>query len=267
MPDMLTAVDAAIDEASKALAMLGKKNTAQIGRTEEHAYLKAVCLSWLKTHRADIAVSYNGTELAPIDSVYQSLLEANEGRPSRRRTCDQLKSAKKQLISLRSKLLVFDPTVGSHDDKPPPFGRLAPDVEMQAILVRRWDETILCINGGAYLAATVMMGGLLEALLLARVNLESNKAPIFTATAAPKDKKTGAALRLNEWGLKDYIDVAHELKWISKSAKDIGDVLRDWRNYIHPHKEHSHKVTLSREDMILWGMAKSIANQVIASVP
>jgi hypothetical protein len=266
MPDMQKAVDAAIEEAGKAVTMLGKKKTTQISTTEEHAYLKAVCLTWLKTHRGEIAPCCDGAELAPIDSVYQWVLEANEGRPSRATTRDQLKSAKAQLISLRSKLLLIDPNALSQSDKLPQFAKLAPDMDMQDILVRRWNETVLCMNGGAHLAATVMMGGLLEALLLARVNLESNKAPVFTAAAAPK--KAGTTLPLTEWGLKDYVDVAHELGWLTKSAKDVGEVLRDWRNYIHPHKEHRHKVVLVKSDtLVLWGVATSIATQVVASVP
>ena len=67
-----------------------------------------------------------------------------------------------------------------------------------------------------------MMGGLLEGLLLARVNSESNKSPIFTASAAPKDKQ-GKTLQLKEWTLRNYIAVAHELKWISQPIKDIGE--------------------------------------------
>ena len=98
MPEMLKAVDSAIEEAGKAAAMLGKKKTTQISATEEHHYLKAVCLSWLKTHRSDIAPCCDGAELAPIDGIYQGLLEANEGRPSRATTRGQLKSAKTQLI-------------------------------------------------------------------------------------------------------------------------------------------------------------------------
>ncbi len=265
MPDMLKAVDAAIEEAGKAMSMLGKKKTTQIGTREEHAYLKAVCLSWLKTHRNEIAPCCDGSELGPIDGIYQWLLEANEGRPSRATIRTQLKSARTQLVSLRSKLILVDPSAINQNDKPPQFSKLAPDPDMQDILLRRWDETLLCMNGGAHLAATVMMGGLLEALLLARVNLESNKAPIFTAHAAPK--KAGTTLHLKEWGLKDYIDVAHELGWITKSAKDVGEVLRDWRNYIHPHKEHLHKIKLTKSDgLVLWGVAKSITIQVIASV-
>ena len=75
------------------------------------------------------------------------------------------------------------------------------------------------------MAATVMMGGLLEGLLLARVNKEPNQQHIFTAKNSPKDRKTGNPLPLKDWGLKDYIDVAHELKWITVSAKDVGVVL------------------------------------------
>jgi hypothetical protein len=182
-------------------------------------------------------------------------------------TGTQLKSAKQQLVGLRSQLILVDPNSINQNDKPPQFSKLAPDPEMQDILIRRWDETLRCIAGGANLAATVMMGGLLEALLLARVNLESNKQPIFTAGAAPKDK-AGKSLSLKDWALRDYIDVAHELIWITRSAKDIGEVLRDWRNYIHPHKEHSHKVKLTPNDAaLLWTVAKSIATQVIDSVP
>jgi hypothetical protein len=52
---------------------------------------------------------------------------------------------------------------------------------MQEILARRWSEVHACIGANANLAATVMMGGLLETLLLARINVVVNKAAIFTA--------------------------------------------------------------------------------------
>jgi len=59
---------------------------------------------------------------------------------------------------------------------------------MLAILTRRWAETLSCMRVDAHLAATVMMGGLLEAILLARVNRLTDLKPVFTARAAPKDK-------------------------------------------------------------------------------
>lgn len=267
MSDILTALESAIEEVNKAVSLLGKNKAPRISSNEELATLKAVSLSWLKNHRTFVSPCCDGPRLTPIDSIYQALLEATEGRPSRQTIRGQLKAAKTKLISLRSELILVDPAAASPSDFPPDFSKLAADPEMQDILLLRWNETVLCMKGGAPLAATVMMGGLLETLLLARVNLESNKAPIFTAAAAPKDK-TGKTVSLTEWGLKDYVDVAHELKWLTKSAKDVGEVLRDWRNYIHPHKQHRHKVIPTLSDTnVLWGIATSIAKQVIASVP
>jgi hypothetical protein len=88
-------------------------------------------------------------------------------------------------------------------------------------------------------------------------------APVFTATHAPKDK-AGKTLLLKEWGLKNFIDVAHDLGWITTAAKDIGEVLRDYRNYIHPQKELSHGISLGPGDAeMLWNVAKSVAVQVL----
>ena len=72
-------------------------------------------------------------------------------------------------------------------DAPPDFSPLA-NTDMQAVLVGRWTECIQCVGASAPMAATVMMGGLLETLLLARINVETNKAPIFTASSAPRDR-------------------------------------------------------------------------------
>ena len=117
-------------------------------------------------------------------------------------------------------------------------------------------------------AATVMMGGLLEGLLLARVHREVDKTRVFAAAKAPKDKKSGKARALNEWTLKNYIDVAHELKWISQPVRDLGSVLRDYRNYIHPEKQRAHGLAFRTEDVsIFWEIAKGICRQLISGSP
>jgi hypothetical protein len=136
---------------------------------------------------------------------------------------------------------------------------------MLGILERRWAETLACQRVGADLAATVMLGGLLEALFLVRINRLTSLAPVFTAAAAPKDK-AGKSRPLKEWSLRDYLDVANELGWIRQSAKDVGQVLRDYRNYIHPEKELSHGVTVVAEDTAMFvKVFSSIAEQIIKS--
>ena len=114
------------------------------------------------------------------------------------------------------------------------------------------------------MAATVMMGGLLESLFLARVNREPNKKPVFTASSAPKDSKSGSPLTLRDWTLNDYIAVAHELGWITQASREVSQVLRDYRNYIHPQKELAHQLSLSIPDAkMFWEVSKAIAVQLI----
>ena len=79
--------------------------------------------------------------------------------------------------------------------------------------------------------------------------------------------RAGKPKPLKEWGLKDYLDVAKELGWIRQSAKDVGQVLRDYRNYIHPEKELSHGITVVAEDTAMFvNVFSSIAEQIIKSV-
>jgi hypothetical protein len=109
-----------------------------------------------------------------------------------------------------------------------------------------------------------MMGGLLEALLLSRVHRHPDKSAVFKAASAPRDSKTAKPLMLQEWTLRNYIDVAHELGWITSSAKDLGEVVRDYRNYIHPHKELTHGVHLGDHDArLFWEVAKGISRQLL----
>ncbi|MGB8472673.1 MAG: hypothetical protein WCE61_01160 [Candidatus Acidiferrum sp.] len=123
-----------------------------------------------------------------------------------------------------------------------------------------------CLSSNANLAATVMMGGLLESLLLARINGSPDKRGVFTTPAAPRDK-AGRTLALSEWKLLKLVEVAHELTWVTKSAKDVGNVLRDFRNYIHPHKEYTDGVVILEEDAkMFWEVTKSISRHVLASV-
>jgi hypothetical protein len=115
---------------------------------------------------------------------------------------------------------------------------------------------------------TTSVGGLLEALLLARINREKDKSAVFKAKAAPKIAKTGTVKPLADWMLNDFIQVLSELKLITVSATAVGAVLRDYRNYIHPQKQLSHGVHLTPEDASLFGeVTKNIARQLVMSSP
>jgi hypothetical protein len=64
--------------------------------------------------------------------------------------------------------------------------------------------------------------------------------------------------------LNDYIEVAHELRWIATSAKQVGITLRDFRNFIHPQKELTLGVLIDEnETKVLWAVFVAIVEQLL----
>ena len=261
-----SAVDDAIRDIERLRHVLKKKKTIQIRSSEEKSLIKATALTWFNNHREAIVLIIGRELLNEIDDLYKDILSSIDHSITRVRCDSMLKNSKSQLAKIRTYTVMPDMSVSvkQTSDEPPNFAPLIKDPQMQRILTNRWCECCNCLSSSAPLAATVMMGGLLEALLLAKVNITSNKSLIFKAKSAPKDKRTGKTLILKEWTLRNYIDVAHDLKWISQSAKDVGEVLRDYRNYVHPYKELSHNVALVDDDAkLFWEIVKNIGKQII----
>jgi hypothetical protein len=115
----------------------------------------------------------------------------------------------------------------------PNFGAAVPDARLSGHLEILWNEADLAYKGGAYLATVVMLGSLLEGVLLAKA--QANQAAAQGATTAPKD--SAARVRaLDKWRLVNLIEVASELGWIQKTRADFSDIVRDYRNLVHPWK-------------------------------
>jgi hypothetical protein len=268
MTDAQREIESAISEAERLRRVLRRGKGRQVSSDDERRVARATVLTWFETHRPLVATVLNESLLEDVDKEYRNSLAATDKASLRTRHLDCLRRIKNQLAKLQSEhavsLSIAPSTQQTTSDLPPQFSPLVTDPTMQKILANRWNECIKCVNADAPLAATVMMGGLLEALLLARVNQLSDKKPVFSAKAAPKDRQTGKASNLALWGLKDFIAVAHELQWISPTTRDVGNVMRDYRNYIHPQKEHSHGISISADDAkTLWEVAKSVARQVL----
>lgn len=268
MNDAQLAIDSAILQVEQLRKTIKKGTTRQVSAAQDKSIVKATALSWFNNLRPKVLLVLGETSIKDVDQIYKQILAGSERATSRTEYINKIKTLKDLLVSLRSESISLPATINQlkTPDIPPDFSKLVSDVQMQEILKRRWNECINCVSANAPLAAVVMMGGLLEALLLARVNNESNKASIFKAISAPKDK-AGQTFQLKDWGLSNYIDVAHELSWISQSAKDVSVVLRDYRNYVHPYKELSHGTKLEKSDaLILWEIAKSITTQILTNI-
>jgi hypothetical protein len=269
MNDAQLALESSLSEIDKLRTAIKKSPSAQVRSADERSIVKATALSWFNTHRPKIITYIVNNQLAKIDEIYKEILALSEKNTSRKKYELILKSLREQLVEVRSQnILVISNTAKNQNssDEVPDFSVLISDTKMQEILSQRWRECTICIFSNSPLAGTVMMGGLLEALLLARINQLPDMTKVFQAKSVPKDK-IGKPLPLKEWGLKNYIDVAHELGWISQTEKDLGSVLRDYRNYIHPYKERSHGIKLENKDAkILWDVSKSISRQLLNSL-
>ena len=267
MSSVFDAVEAAISDVEQARTRVRRGKSKQVTTADEIDYLKSVAYSWFRTHRPHVEGQVAETEVATIDEELRAVLDATARLSARTTYADALQRAKQALVDLRSGTLVGTnakprPTTGAVPD----FSPLAADQQMQNILLRRWNECEACLHAGAHLAATVMMGGLLEALFVARANKMADKRPLFAAKSTPIDGKTKKPLQLGEWTLRPYLDVGAELGWITKPGKDVGAVLRDYRNYVHPEKERAHGVTLNEHDAAMfWELTKSLAKQLLGS--
>jgi hypothetical protein len=102
---------------------------------------------------------------------------------------EALSDARSALVEMRAPVLVASSHVPipNTDDLPPDFSPLAVNQEMRGILTRRWQQCAKCVKTDAHLAAIVMMGGLLEAVIRgARANKLTDKSALIGATVRPK---------------------------------------------------------------------------------
>ena len=261
-------IDKCVAELDKARGRVSRGTTKQVSSQDDRILIKALATTWFRTFRQEFLTVIDEIALQPADSAFKALLVASDRLTTREKYKGLFKQARAEVVSLRPILIGAE----SHEhqthtaDESPDFGPLVADSRMRGILEERWKECVACVQHGITLAGVIMMGGLLEGLLLARIHKEPDKSKVFSAIAAPRDR-AGKPKQLNEWGLKDFIDVAHELGWITVPIKDVGGVLRDYRNYVHPQKQYSHGISLSPDDArMFWEIAKSIARSVIKSV-
>jgi hypothetical protein len=256
-------IDGAIIEVDHARKLLDKIKVQQIRNVEHRDFLKATAFSWFRTRRAPIAINISAECLKTIDESYKLILDATERDSAKGTYVKAVKAAKGALLTARAEALITHP-IPQTVESAPDFTPLASDSTMQAILTRRWEECRRCLIADAPLAATVMMGGLLEALFVSRANKLSDKSKLFSSSVAPIDPKSKKPLDLRQWTLAPYIDVGHDLKWISQSSKDVAIILRDYRNYVHPEKERSHGIALSPDDAkMFWEITKNLIRELL----
>lgn len=112
------------------------------------------------------------------------------------------------------------------------------DAELKTIIERDyWELSNILMPDGAWKSAVIMSGSILEAILF-----DVLSSPLFGSRAiesysAPRTRRD-IPIDMEEWKLKQLIEVATEIGVLtSQRSNSIDQVLRDYRNFVHPKKE------------------------------
>ncbi len=256
-----------MSDIDRALKRIKADSSKQVTRSEDLDYFRSVAYAWFHTRKQQLAQLAPEINTSQVENAFQIILASTAKKASRSTYQNALRECRTGIAALRREAVTISTgvvTKSAANDGPPKFSALVLDQQMQNILTSRWIECRKCVEVEAYLAATVMMGGLLESLFVACANRMADKTPLFKAKSTPLDPKTQKPIPLQQWTLRPYIDVAHELGWITRSGKDIAEVLRDYRNYVHPEKQRSHGVTLNADDArMFWDVTKNLIQQLL----
>lgn len=259
----------AIEELERLGKTLKAKKTYHVNEQGEKFLIKATAHSWLNSHRTEFISIDKIIDLSGIDNNYCKLMDYSDNRTKRNSYLTLIKNIKSDLIILRSEIVKKSGSgelLNSGSSVKPKFSVLIPNPKMVLILERRWIEIENCLNNKAPLAATVMMGGLLESVLMARINTLADKSSLFIQKSTPRDRKTNIPKQLSEWMLKDFIDVSSEIKLITKPLAAFSRNIRDYRNYVHPEKELRMDENIEIGDAkLFWKVTVNLIEQLLTN--
>mgnify|MGYP000901075011 CR=1 FL=1 len=122
------------------------------------------------------------------------------------------------------------------------------DENVVPIINSRIDEIEICLDNNATLASIFLIGSTLEGILLGFTSQYPEK--YGRANSSPKDRK-GKVKNFDKWNLNDFINVSSEIGFLEKDVKQFSHYLRDFRNYIHPHKQLEDKFNPNKHTALI----------------
>ncbi|MFD0333874.1 hypothetical protein ACFQZ0_11900 [Streptomyces erythrogriseus] len=97
------------------------------------------------------------------------------------------------------------------------------DPDLARAVQLRLDEARICQEHGAYTSAVIMLGSLLEGVLVHAADVRNATVPL------PRPAR--------DTRLQELIQHAHTNQWIDQDAKMASDLLRTYRNLVHPSRK------------------------------
>jgi hypothetical protein len=125
------------------------------------------------------------------------------------------------------------------------------DPALAAVAQQRLDEARICHASHAYMATIIMLGSLLEGILV--------------GTAA--DRLAGPPPKpLDHIGLQDLINLAHREGWIQIDVQKGSDLIRTYRNLVHPRAQLRMKHTPDADTVdMCWPIVNATLNDLAAT--
>ncbi|MFD0295174.1 hypothetical protein ACFWJS_23710 [Streptomyces sp. NPDC127061] len=126
------------------------------------------------------------------------------------------------------------------------------DPDLARAVQLRLDEAHTCQEHGAYTSAVIMLGSLLEGVLVHAAEVR----PAGTPLSKP----------LRAAGMQDLVQHAHVNGWIDQDAKMASELLRTYRNLVHPlaEKRAKHSADFDTADLC-WSTVNAVLNDLAAS--
>lgn len=126
------------------------------------------------------------------------------------------------------------------------------DPELAATVQLRLDEARTCYEHGAYTSAVIMLGSLLEGVLAHAAQVRA------ASVSMPKP--------LRNMGLNDFLNFAYENKWIEYDAKLSSELIRQYRNLVHPLAERQKGHSPNRDTLdMCWPVVNATLNDLAAT--
>lgn len=132
---------------------------------------------------------------------------------------------------------------------------------LREIIKRDYKElTHTLMPDGAWKSAVIISGSILEAILYDQLTSERYNLLALECRSAPKFR--GEVKPLDEWKLKEMITVAEKIECLPpQRAKSIDQVLRDYRNFVHPLVEiRSEHPCTQAEALMAQGALEAVCN-------
>lgn len=143
------------------------------------------------------------------------------------------------------------------------------DAELKSIIERDYNElSMVLIPDKAWKSAVIIAGSILEAVLFDVLNSSRFYTIAMNSTKAPTLRGSVIDLHTEDWKLYKLIEVSVDINILPASrANSIDQILRDYRNFVHPRKELRAQYSCDEAEAFLAkGALDSVLNHLKAEI-